>query len=150
MKPGTLFVLFSLFLCLTIIVERVFIPSLILSDGNQKVMGIVATSSPPPTTQQSSFRSKALPQVYSVEVGLQPRKTGLTTICYSVVVAHALIGHGRRCVIVIEVVGNATRIAWSKHSLMTLYFTQLAWFAFPSLSDWISLTIAPDRIYTTI
>ena len=75
------------------------------------MMGFAATSSPHLTTQQSSFRSKALLQVYSVEVDLQPKRTNLTTIYCSAVAVHALIGHGRLCVIVIEVVGNVTRTA---------------------------------------
>ena len=58
-------------------------------------MGFVAMSSPRPTTQQSSFRLKALLQVYSVEVGLQLKRTSLTTISYSAAVVHGLIGHGR-------------------------------------------------------
>ena len=52
------------------------------------------------------------------------------TIYCSAVAVHALIGHGRLYVDVIEVVGNVTRIAWRKHSLLRVYFTQLAWFVF--------------------
>ena len=81
-------------------------------DGNQTVVEFVVTSSLHLTTQQSSFRSKALLPLYSVEVDLQRKKTNLTTIYCSAVAVHALIGHGRLCVDVIEVAGNVTRIAW--------------------------------------
>ena len=93
-------------------------------------MGFAATSSPHLTTQQLSFRSKALLQVYSAEVDLQPKKTDLTTIYYSAVAVHALIGLGRLYVDVIEMAGNVTRIAWRKHSLLRVCFTQLALFVF--------------------
>ena len=94
------------------------------------MMGFVATSLPHLTTQQSSFRSKALLQVYSVEADLQSKKTDLTTIYYSAVAVLALIGHGRPYVNVIEVVGNVIRIAWRMHSLLRACFTQSALFVF--------------------
>ena len=122
--------------------------SLILLDGNRTVMGFVATSSLHPTTQQSLFRSRALLQVYSVEVGLQLQKTGLTTIYYSAVAAPASIGHGRLYVGVIEMVGNVTRIAWKKHSLLRVCFIRLARFVFSHLVD--KCLICRDRIYTII
>jgi hypothetical protein len=111
-------------------------------------MGFVATSSPHPTTQQSLFRSRALLQVYSVEVGLQLQRTGLTTIYYSAVAAPALIGHGRLYVGVIEMVGNVTRIAWKKHSLLRVCFIPLARFVSSHLVD--KCSICRDRIYTII
>ena len=94
------------------------------------MMGSAATSSPHLTTQQSSFRSKAPLQVYSVEVDLQPKKIELTIIYCSAVAVRTSIGHGRLYVDVIEVVGSVTRIAWRKHSLPRVCFTQLALFVF--------------------
>jgi len=128
---------FSSLLTLRILTNYYVIYSLILSDGKWRVMRFVATSLPHPTTQQSSFRSKALLQICSAEVGLRLNKTNLTTICYSAVAVRALVGHGPLYVTVIEVVGNVTRIAWKKHSSMTVYSSQLALFVFSPL---ISLT----------
>jgi hypothetical protein len=65
-----------------------------------------------------------------VEVDLLPKKTDLTTIYYSAVAVPTLIGHGRLYVDVIEVAGNVTRIAWRKHLLVRVCFTQLAPFVF--------------------
>ena len=50
-----------------------------------------------------------------MEVDLQLKRIDLTTIYYSVVVVHELIGHGPLYVDVIEMVGNVIRIAWRKH-----------------------------------
>ena len=127
-------------------IDRFYLSSLILLDGNQKVMVFVATSSPHRTTQQSSFQSRALLQAYSVEVGLRPKKTGLTTIYCSAVAVRALTGHGRLSVDVIEVVGNVTRIAWRQHLMMIACFIQLLRFVFLSLLPTMLMTI--HRIYT--
>lgn len=79
-------------------------------DGNRTKTDFVVTSSRLRITQQWFYLSRAPQPASLAGAGPRLRRISSMTICCSVAAALELTGRGRRCVVVIEAGGSATKI----------------------------------------